>query len=1131
MPVSRPSRRDEFEIAIICALPLEYDAVSYTFDEFWDQDGDQYGRARNDPNTYTTGRIGSSNVVLALLSRMGKTSAASAAASISMSYSGLRMALLVGICGAAPRNGENEILLGDVVISSSVIEYDFGRQYPDKFIRKDTLQDSHGRPNKDIRSLLVTLETDRGLDRLEQGTISFLQTLQAAVSKTKHRGKYGYPGTLEDTLFETSHRHKHHGSPNCACRDCFNDSDPVCEKAINSSCVNLGCNNGPVVDRERLRAKQRAERDGESTAQHPTVHIGLVASGDKVMKSAAERDRLSKEEGVIAFDMEGAGVWEELPCIIVKGVCDYADSHKNKKWQRFAAATAASAAKALLKCSIKADKPGSNPPFSERTATDAFKDAIGLLNRITASQDQGHDTSILATKFDIEKYFLLQWAERVNLLKQNPDERLRNPDTQDSIANVLACICGLLADTSQMEQVYGINRHDGISTPSNTQNDVPTMCSPSLDRLGLASGGPGFISKSRNRLTHARGKTSTAEEVSAETKKEREKARWVIQDNEKFGTFVAELARCTMMLRDAVLPTSESNTRKDLEEIRDLGHLKVVMEAATDHLTTIAEPTREIIDLRCTKRILSTLWFRMIDDRRETITDAHRETFQWALEPPAYHQPWDDLSRWLRAGSGIYWIAGKAGSGKSTLMKYIYSSAVTKYLLSEWAGDSPCSTADFFFWYLGTPEQKTQGGLSRALLYKILSSHPNLIPEALPAMWKEAYDGSDRIGCPSPAEAKKAFRVISTSPDLGRFCLFIDGLDEYFGNYQDGISFVKSLAAGQNVKVIVSSRPIPDCVAAFRELPQLNLPDLTRQDIRTYVQDVIGNNPDMARLSEDDPCGSKQIISDLVDKSSGVFLWVILACRSLISGLARYDDTAELQRRVNDLPPELEDMFQHMLLKVEPRYRSQASRLLRLCYEEQKAQMWTEVNGNHALGLALVIDYHLKPPPIEVLSEEKKVRLCRRLEGRLRSHCGGLLELVKRHDSDGRWRFCFCGPVHDDLIDARVCFMHRTVFEFLGDETVWKLDCLKMEADNKFHAAADLSLGRLHLAMQSLDKQSPLEAQALSCIRDGVRWGSKADHDAPLNREKYILEDGAVPRLAPRPELHWLKPHQESAPF
>ncbi|KAJ4199011.1 hypothetical protein NW767_008595 [Fusarium falciforme] len=860
MPVFRPSRRDEFEVAIICALRIEYDAVSYAIDEFWDEDGDPYGLTPNDPNTCTTGRIGNFNVVLALLSRMGKINAASAAASMAMSYSGLRMALLVGVCGGAPRNRDEEILLGDVVISSSVIEYDFGRQYPDNFVRKATLQDSHGRPNKEIRNLLATLETDRGLSLLEKRTISFLQKIQVKVSKTKHRGKYGYPGKSEDTLFEAAHRHKHHVLPSCACVSCFSDADPVCEEAINSPCAKLGCSNGPIVTRERLRAKQRAEQESEATAQHPTVHIGLVASGDKVIKSAAERDRLSKEEGVIAFEMEGAGVWDQLPCIIVKGVCDYADSHKNERWQPFAAATAASAAKALLSLCIKTDRPG-----------DAFREVIGLFYRVAASQDEGRDTNILAIKLDIEKYILLQWAETVNLLRENFDPRLKDPDTQDSVTTVLARIRDLLADTSQMEQVYGISRRGGLSTPTDTRDHIPTMCGPSLDRLGLVSGNPGASSSSRNRPTRARGEPSAVEDPLEAAKKE--KPHWIIQDNEKFGKFVAELARCITMLRDAVLPTSKSNASKDLEVIRDLGHLIVLMQAATDHLTTIAEPTREIINRRCTERILSTLWFRMIDDRREAIPDAHQETFQWALKPPPCEHPWDDLSHWLRADTGIYWISGKAGSGKSTLMKYIYSSAMTKTLLSEWAGGSPCAMAYFFFWCGGTTEQKTQGGLVRALLYKILSSHPNLIPDALPAMWKEAYDGGDKIACPSPAEAERAFRVISTSSGIGRFCLFIDGLDEHLGNYQDSISLISRLAAGQNVKVIVSSRPIPDCVAAFRGLPYLNLPDLTRQDIQTYVQDVIGQNPDMKSLSEDDPCGSEQIISDLVEKSSGVFLW------------------------------------------------------------------------------------------------------------------------------------------------------------------------------------------------------------------------------------------------------------------
>ncbi|OBR14490.1 Nucleoside phosphorylase [Colletotrichum higginsianum IMI 349063] len=98
----RPRRRDEFEIAVVCALPLEFDAAALAFDEFWDDDGDTYGRAPGDTNTYTTGRIGQYNVVLSLLSTMGKVSAASAASSLRSSYTGLRLALLTGICGGVP---------------------------------------------------------------------------------------------------------------------------------------------------------------------------------------------------------------------------------------------------------------------------------------------------------------------------------------------------------------------------------------------------------------------------------------------------------------------------------------------------------------------------------------------------------------------------------------------------------------------------------------------------------------------------------------------------------------------------------------------------------------------------------------------------------------------------------------------------------------------------------------------------------------------------------------------------------------------------------------------------------------------------------------------------------------------
>ncbi|RSL60576.1 hypothetical protein BHE90_015699 [Fusarium euwallaceae] len=234
------------------------------------------------------------------------------------SYSSLRLVILIGVCCAAPRSRDGEILLGDVVISKTLVQYDFGRRYPYRLIRKSTVDENIGRANKDVRNLVTIFKTDRDRGRLEKRTAYFLQQLQAKAAQAGRRG---------------------------------NDMGPVCDKALGLLCADLGCDDAYLVTRDRLTTKQK---DG-SDAARLAVHFGAIASGDAVIKSAVDRDRLLTEAGVIAFEMVGAGVWDELPCIIAKGVCDYADSHKHKAWQNFAAATSASTCKAILERYIRAD--------------------------------------------------------------------------------------------------------------------------------------------------------------------------------------------------------------------------------------------------------------------------------------------------------------------------------------------------------------------------------------------------------------------------------------------------------------------------------------------------------------------------------------------------------------------------------------------------------------------------------------------------------------------------------------------------------------------------------------------------------------------------------------------------------
>ncbi|KAF4412182.1 Aminodeoxyfutalosine nucleosidase [Colletotrichum fructicola] len=346
MTSPRPSRRTDFTVALICALPIEFDAVALAFDETWP--GNQFGKASGDYNAYTLGRMGSQNTVLVLLHKMGKSSAASATTSLRHSFPSIILAFLCGVCGGVPNPSRDvEIRLGDVIISENVVQYDYGRQYPSKFAHKTTVSDTLGMPVKEIRSFLAHLKTDFGLSELRDQIPNMMEQIQRKAVANGHWSKYLRPGSHTDVLFRANYLHRHQHKRDCSC-----GKETICDEAINASCADLQCDPAYYVLRRRLSSRIEEKSDRQATSDTskspPEVFLGTVGSGDTVMKSGEHRDMMAQQHGIIAFEMEGAGVWDEIPCIIVKSVCDYADSHKNKKWQGFAAMAAASATKAVL---------------------------------------------------------------------------------------------------------------------------------------------------------------------------------------------------------------------------------------------------------------------------------------------------------------------------------------------------------------------------------------------------------------------------------------------------------------------------------------------------------------------------------------------------------------------------------------------------------------------------------------------------------------------------------------------------------------------------------------------------------------------------------------------------------------
>jgi hypothetical protein len=206
--------------------------------------------------------------------------------------------------------------------------------------------------------------------------------------------------------------------------------------------------------------------------------------------------------------------------------------------------------------------------------------------------------------------------------------------------------------------------------------------------------------------------------------------------------------------------------------------------------------------------------------RAEAVAKAHDKTFQWIFrDPKICHKPWDNFVSWLSYGSGIYWIQGKAASGKSTLMRFIRNNSMTHQNLQVWASGSEVMTSDFCFWNGGLEDQRSHVGLLRSLLYEILRYRKSLIPKVFSEEWERLYglaahDPGSRLTLDGWSftwlQTALSNLIAEANPQL-KFCFFIDGLDEYDGQAGDIAQYFKDLSlCSKYVKFCLSSRPWPE---------------------------------------------------------------------------------------------------------------------------------------------------------------------------------------------------------------------------------------------------------------------------------------------------------------------------------
>ncbi|KAK8001552.1 hypothetical protein PG991_013774 [Apiospora marii] len=479
---------------------------------------------------------------------------------------------------------------------------------------------------------------------------------------------------------------------------------------------------------------------------------------------------------------------------------------------------------------------------------------------------------------------------------------------------------------------------------------------------------------------------------------------------DKQSSVSQEIARMGQVNQNLDMETNRRLAGLEMNVVQILSALKSHPETFVEQseilTATAGDYSAEVKSTDWNQRFIQSLYYPRFQSRHDAIPTAHAKTFEWTLSdtPPRNKRQ-----------------AGKAGSGKSTLMKFLWHHPTTRENLKAWGGENKLLLASYFFWSAGDELQKSEEGLIRALLFEIFRVSPHLIN--IIRTDQETTSILDR----APHEIKwtrtsllKVFDVVLQQKFEAKVCFFIDGLDEYKGNTQSLIGLIQRLASYPSTKVCVSSRPWAEFRHAFGEDANANwhikLEDLTKDDIRRYVNDKLNADAQFSKLRESN-AGYSDVAKQVMLRAHGVFLWVMLVVRSLLQGAAYDDSLADMRRRLNAIPDDLNKLFEQMLHDIPSFYRSQSAMTFKIAIAAQKP-LPLVVYGyadeiHHDPGSAVAA-------PTKQLEAAVLQEMIRQVPNRLDARCKGLLEVVKCSSPSAYYAY-------------EVDFLHRTVRDYLAE--------------------------------------------------------------------------------------------------
>jgi len=473
------------------------------------------------------------------------------------------------------------------------------------------------------------------------------------------------------------------------------------------------------------------------------------------------------------------------------------------------------------------------------------------------------------------------------------------------------------------------------------------------------------------------------------------------------------------------------------------------------------------------KAFLDSLFFPDMFARHRTIAPPSKGTYEWVFDQDKEQ---DDkmqaklgqFKHWLSSDEPCFWINGKPGSGKSSLMSFIESDKRTEDALKIWSGSHELYIFSFFFWRPGSDLQKSITGLLQSLLYQLVKKKSTVMSAFVTSGGTPMH-----IVWTETTLLRAIAQVLSMYHDDHLF-LLVDGLDEFEGQYVDLVDTLFKLRSGTNIKSCLSSRPEAALVNRLSSFPSIRLQDINSRDINVFVKQCLEPYQNQSTEGND-------IIRTVGQRSEGIFLWAVLVCKSLASGYEAGDDKNTIQRRLDAIPKGLEPLFSHMFSNIEDVHRESLSVYFSLL-------KWNL--GSVALATVLL------NKPFETLQQYADE--CRLMKHRIISQSKGLIEVEDYHwrrytPDDSRWAL-----VDISTGKSRTDFVHESELTDLAQYDVFRLrwvhrsahDCIldspnhdlaaslkpKNENDLARKALNDVVWLSKHIPQFALASESPLNA-------------------------------------------------------